>query len=204
MSTLLLIRHGENDFLKQGLLPGQLPGIFLNERGQAQAAALAEGLKGLPVKAIYASPLERAVETAEPLARALNLDIQLRPNLMDANVGEWAGKEIKKLRKLALWKQNQEQPAQARFPGGETVAGQQERIVAEINSISAAHKKEMVAVVFHADPIKLAIGHYIGLPLDKFQKMNIDPGSVSILEVGPRGAQLVALNLKPPFSFPNS
>ena len=91
MPILLLIRHGENIFLKQGRLPGLLPGIRLNKRGQEQAAALAETLKTFPIKAIYASPLERAVETAEPLAQALGLPIQLRPGLVDTDVGEWQG-----------------------------------------------------------------------------------------------------------------
>ena len=104
MPTLLLIRHGENEYVKQGRLPGRLPGIHLNEHGQAQAKALAESLKSLPIRAIYASPLERAIETAEPLAQALGFDIQLRPALLDTHVGEWEGQLLKKLRKLPLWK----------------------------------------------------------------------------------------------------
>jgi probable phosphoglycerate mutase len=104
MPVLLLIRHGENDFVKQGRLPGLMPGIHLNKHGQAQAAALAESLKNLPIRAIYASPLERAMETAEPLAQALGLAIQLRPGLQDTDVGEWQGVQLKKLRKLPLWK----------------------------------------------------------------------------------------------------
>ena len=117
MPTLLLIRHGENDFVKQARLPGRLPGIHLNEHGQEQAAALAESLKNLPIRAIYASPLERAVETAEPLAQALGLPIQLRPGLLDTDVGEWQGLQFKKLRKLPLWKQVQQQPSRSALPG---------------------------------------------------------------------------------------
>ena len=98
MPTLLLIRHGENDFLKQNRLPGRLPDIHLNKHGREQAAALGETLKAFPIRAIYASPLERAVETAEPLAQALGLTIQLRPGLLDTNVGEWEGLLVKELR----------------------------------------------------------------------------------------------------------
>ena len=202
MPTLLLIRHGENEFVKQGRLPGRLPGVHLNEHGQEQAAALAESLKKLPIRAIFASPLERAVETAEPLARALGLAIQLRPGLLDTDVGEWQGLPLRKLRKLPLWKQVQEQPSEVRFPGGESFLELQERLVREIDSIRAAHKqKDMLAVVFHCDPIKLVLAHYIGLPLDSFQKLSVAPGSVSVLWVGKSAGLLAALNLKPPFEL---
>jgi probable phosphoglycerate mutase len=200
MPILLLIRHGENDFVKQNRLPGRLPGIHLNEHGQAQAAALADSLKKLPIKAVYASPLERAVETATPLAQALGLEIQLRPGLLDTHVGEWEGQLLKNLRKLPVWKQVQKQPSAVRFPGGESFLELQERLVTEIELIRRAHKpKELVAVVFHCDPIKLVLAHYIGLPLDGFQKLGVAPGSVSVLMLGKTGAHLAALNLKPPF-----
>ena len=200
MPFLLLIRHGENDFVKQARLPGRVPGIHLNKRGQTQAAAMAESLQNLPIRAIYASPLERAVETAEPLAQALGLEIQLRPGLQDTDVGEWQGTQLKKLRKLALWKQVQQHPSEVRFPGGESFLELQQRQVKEIDLIRAAHKpKEMIAVVFHCDPIKLVLAHYIGLPLDSFQKFVVAPGSVSVLMLGKTGGLLVALNLRPPF-----
>ena len=100
MPILLLIRHGENEFVKQSRLPGRLPGIHLNEHGQEQALALAESLKTMPIRAIYASPLERALETAQPLADALGLAIQLRPGLCAFRAGNpswncrngWSGK----------------------------------------------------------------------------------------------------------------
>jgi len=200
MPTLLLIRHGENDFLKQGRLPGHLPDIHLNARGREQAAALAETLQAQPIRAIYSSPLERAVETAEPLAQALGQPIQLRPGLLDTDVGEWQGLHLRKLRKLLMWKQVQEQPSTFRFPGGESFLEIQERLVSEIESIRRAHKhRDMLAVFFHADPIKLVLAHFLGLPLDNFQKLRVAAGSVSILMVGKSGGQLAALNLEPPF-----
>ena len=200
MPILLLIRHGENDFLKQGRLPGHLPGIHLNKAGHKQAAALAESLKGLPIRAIYSSPLERAVETAEPLSRALGLPVQLRPGLLDTDVGKWEGKQLKKLRKLALWKQVQGQPSQVRFPGGESFQELQARLVGELDAIRRSHKpKDMLVVVFHADPIKLVLAHFLGLPLDNFQKLGVSAGSLSILVAGKSGGMLAALNLKPPF-----
>src|ERR1041384_6184775 len=104
MPLLLLIRHGENDFVKTGKLPGQSAGIHLNERGQKQAQALSDALKEVPIKAIYASPLERALETAEPIAAPHNLQIIQEPNLKDADVGKWQGKSLKALRLTNAWK----------------------------------------------------------------------------------------------------
>ncbi len=196
----MLIRHGENDYLKKGRLAGRLPGVHLNEHGREQASAIADSLKKLPIRAIHASPLERAVETAEPLAQALSLQMQLHPELLDTDVGDWQDMPLKNLRRLALWKQVQENPSRMRFPGGESFLEQQVRLVNEIESILAgAGKKDMLAVVFHADPIKLVLAHYIGLPLDKFQNLGVAPGSVSILVTGKTGSYLAAMNLRPPF-----
>jgi probable phosphomutase (TIGR03848 family) len=202
MPTLLFIRHGENDYLKHNRLAGHLPGIHLNQQGRQQAEKLAQALADASIKAIYSSPLERAVETAEPLARAHRLDVRLRPGLMDTDVGDWADMEIRKLRKNPLWKLVQESPSRVRFPGGESFLELQARLVNEIEAIRAAHRpKDVVAVVFHADPIKVVVAHYIGLPLDHIQKLNVGPGSVTVLSIGAFGAHLIALNLKPPFEF---
>src|SRR3972149_7837837 len=120
MPTLLLIRHGDNDYLVKNLLPGHIPGIHLNERGREQAAELAKTLGQLPVNAIYSSPLERAIETAEPLAKSLGLGIQIRPGLIDTDPGQWAGRSRKILSRTKLWKLIQNTPSQVQFPGGET------------------------------------------------------------------------------------
>jgi broad specificity phosphatase PhoE len=202
MSTLLLIRHGENDFLVKNKLPGRLAGIHLNEHGREQAVILSETLKTLPIKAIYASPLERAVETAEPLAHLLGLDIQLQTGLMDTDVGEWTGRSWKKLSRSTQWKILQKTPSRFQFPGGETFLQIQMRVVAVLDAIATVYKKEVVAVVFHADPIKLASAHYLGLPLDQFQRLTSQPGSVTIFQLNGLNSKLLALNLVPPCSFP--
>ncbi len=200
MPTLLLIRHGENDYLKNNKMPGRLPGIHLNKRGEEQAALLAATLGRLPLTALYASPLERAIETARPLAAALGLEIQIRAELTDTDVGEWTGRSWKALRHLKVWKIIQETPSRFRFPGGESFAECQRRITAALDTIAAAHEAgQIAAVFFHADPIKLALAHYLGLPLDNFQKLNAAPGSVSIISIGAAGARIVSMNLLPPF-----
>jgi broad specificity phosphatase PhoE len=202
MTILLLIRHGENDYLKKGILIGSNIGVHLNSRGREQAAVLAKTLKDLPIKAVYSSPLERALETAEPFATAKKLEINLCPTLRDTDVGDWAGRKLKDLRKFSAWKQVQEKPSTFTFPGGESFIGLQARLVEKIGAIAAAHKqKDLVAIFFHADPIKLVIAHYLELPLDGFQRLRVDTGSISILAIGKTGARLEALNLKPPMSF---
>jgi probable phosphomutase (TIGR03848 family) len=203
MPIFLLIRHGENDYVKAGKLPGRVAGIHLNERGQAQAAALGESLKDAPLAAIYSSPLERALETAAPIAGGRGLEIQLIPDLMDTDVGEWQAQELKKLYKLPEWKTVQQTPSRFTFPGGESFLACQARMVAIFESLAHKHADdEIVAVVFHADPVKLVLAYYLGMPLDTFQRLGCDTASLSILRLGKTGAQVAGMNLKPPFVIP--
>ena len=203
MPLLLLIRHGENDFVKTGKLPGHTPGVHLNERGQKQAQALGEALKNVPIKAIYSSPLERAMETAEPIAAPHHLSIIQEPAFVDANVGKWQGKSLKSLRLTNAWRVVQHSPSRFTFPEGESFIDLQSRIIKALEGIVKKHNKpkDILAVVFHADPIKLAISHFLGLPLDHFQRLSADTGSVSALYVSEMGANLIKLNQRPPFDF---
>lgn len=202
MTLLLLIRHGENEYVKTGRMAGRLPDVHLNERGQQQAQELAEALAMAPIKAIYSSPMERAVETAMPLAQKLGMEISIQPGLVESNIGEWAGLELKAARKFPEWKLVQSAPSRFRFPGGESFVEMQSRLVSEIESIARLHKKdEMVACVSHADPIKLIVAYYMGMPLDHFQRLSCDTGSLSVLALGEAGAALLKLNQRPPFPF---
>lgn len=202
MPLLLLIRHGENEFVKTGKMAGRMPGVHLNERGRKQAEELAAALSDAPLKAIYASPLERALETAEPIATGHKLEVQLRPDLMDTNIGKWQGRTLKQLRRLKKWKIVQQAPSRFTFPEGESFLQNQMRIVSTLDEIAASYKpKDIVAVVFHADPIKLAVAHYLGMPLDHFQRLGCDTASVTVLYVSEMGAHLIKLNQKPPFDF---
>jgi len=202
MPLLLLIRHGENEYVKTGKMAGQLPDVHLNERGREQAAELAKALEHVPLKAIYASPLERAVETAEPIAEGRKLEIQLRPQLMDSDIGKWHGRTLKQVRRIKKWKIVQQAPSRFTFPEGESFLETQTRIASCLDEIAASHKpKDIVAVVFHADPIKLAVAHYLGMPLDHFQRLACDTASVTVLYVSETGAHLLKLNQKPPFDL---
>jgi probable phosphomutase (TIGR03848 family) len=202
MPLLLLIRHGENEYVKTGKMAGRLPGVHLNERGRKQAAELAEALKQVPLKGIYSSPLERALETAEPIAEGRKLEIQLRPDLMDNDIGTWQGRTLKQLRRLKKWKIVQQAPSRFTFPEGESFLEAQTRVASTLDEIAANHKpKDIVAVVFHADPIKLAVAHYLGMPLDHFQRLACDTCSVTVLYLSETGAHLIKLNQKPPLEF---
>lgn len=202
MTILLLIRHGENEYVKTGKLAGRLPGVHLNQRGQNQAAALGEALKDIPLKAVYSSPLERAMETATPIASARSLEIIPEPDLLDVNIGKWQGKSLKVLRLMKAWKIVQHAPSCFRFPEGESFLETQTRIVAALERINQKHKpRDVVAVVFHADPIKLATAYFLGMPLDNFQRLGCDTGSLTVLHIGETGAGLMKLNQSPPFEF---
>ncbi|MBX3047104.1 MAG: histidine phosphatase family protein [Anaerolineales bacterium] len=195
MPTVLLIRHGENDYVKKGRLAGRLPGVHLNARGHAQAAALATALKDVRLAAVYSSPLERAVQTAQPLAAARKLAILKRKGLLESDLGEWQGKLLKTLQRDKRWATLQNKPSLFRFPGGEGMLEQQARLVAEIEALCTMHKsKDAIACVLHADPIKLIIAHYAGMPLDQFQRLSIATASVSTLYIEPGRAMLERLN----------
>lgn len=205
MPIFLLIRHGENDYVKKHRLAGRIPGVHLNANGQKQAQALAEKLGSAPIRAIYSSPLERAVETATPLAQALGLEVQLRPGLLEVDYGEWQDQRLNGLRRNKLWKVVQGAPSRMRFPGGETVAEAQQRICQDLEAIARQHQpKDLVVCVSHSDPIKLAVAYFIGLPLDLFQRLNVAPASLTTLHLGEAGSQLLNLNYEISISFPKS
>ena len=196
MTTFYLIRHGHNDFLGKRKLAGRLPNIHLSEEGRRQAEALGRILSSVKFKALYASPLERAFETAEPLARTQGLDIITREGLLEIGYGSWQGQSLKALRRRKLWPILQKSPSLARFPGGESFPEAQARVVAEIEALRSLHrgKKANIACVFHSDPIKLAIAHYLGQPLDLFQRITISPASISVLAISDSSIHIIVLN----------
>src|SRR3990172_889836 len=127
MTQLLLIRHGENEYTRTGRLAGWTKGVHLNEAGQKQAQALAERLSKAPLTGIYSSPLERALETATPLAKAKGLKVKICEGLGEVRYGEWTGKSLKRLAHTKLWRVVQQQPSAMEFPEGETLRAVQAR-----------------------------------------------------------------------------
>jgi probable phosphoglycerate mutase len=194
MTRLLLIRHATNDMMKDGVLAGWTPGVHLNERGRVEAEALAGRLAQAEIAALYTSPLERALETAEIVAASHNLPVAVREQLGEVRCGRWTGQKIERLRRRRLWRQVQITPSRMRFPGGESMLEVQVRMCAELERLCAAHPRQTVAVVSHADPIKAAVAFHIGLPLDLFQRLVVGPASLTVLELNGVLPRLVCLN----------
>ena len=198
MPTILLIRHGHNEYVGKGRLAGRLPGVHLDELGLTQARALAKALADMPIKAVYSSPLSRAVETAKPIAAAHKLNVINRRGLLEIDVGRWEGRTIKQVARTKLWKSVQHSPSLVRFPEGESFGEAQLRIAGELEDLAAKHKsKEIIVCVGHSDMIKLAVAYYLGLPLDFFQRLIVAPASISTLYIEKAGTRLINLNHNP-------
>jgi probable phosphoglycerate mutase len=191
---ILLIRHGMNDLLVEHRLGGRLPGIHLNAEGQAQAQALGARLANVPLAAVYSSPMERAIETAEPLTAIHGLPLVKMDGLYETDCGEWAGQPVEEVNKHELWRQIQFYASGVRFPGGESVVEVQARMVATLEALRAAHPGQTIVAVSHSDPIKTALVHYLGMPLDLFQRLVINPASVTELVFTPTGPRMVRYN----------
>ncbi len=185
MTQILLIRHAVNDFVKTGKLAGWLPEIHLNDDGKAQAEVLGQRLAEAPIKQLYASPLERTMETAEAIRQYHpTLDIKQIEDIGEVRYGEWEGQEIARLAKTKMWHVVQEYPSRAYFPNGETMREAQMRAVNAMETLALSHPRDLVAVVTHADLIKMVLAHYLGMHLDNFQRIVISPASISSLMLG--------------------
>ncbi len=181
-TRVLLIRHGMNDYVKTHRLAGWTPDVHLNDHGRLQAEAVAERLAPEPIAAVYSSPLDRTVETAEAIALRHQLPVVTVEGIGETHIGEWTGLLVEDLTKTDLWKVIQGAPSRARFPGGESFAEIQGRMVAALDALVANHPEQTIVVVSHSDPIKLAVAFYIGQPLDLFQRLVIQPASITELE----------------------
>ncbi len=179
-TTVLLVRHGTTATTGT-VLPGRAPGLHLADAGRAQAAALAERLRDLPRRpaALYVSPLERARETAAPLAAALGLRPVVERGLLECDFGSWTGKKLAALHRRAEWCAVQHAPSTFRFPDGESFAEMQQRIWTTLERLASRHRNKTVVVVSHADPIKAAVTFAQGVPLDLFQRTVVSPCSLS-------------------------
>jgi probable phosphoglycerate mutase len=189
----VLVRHAVTEQTGP-MLTGRAPGVDLSDDGRRQAKALGERLADAHVAAVYASPIERTAQTAEAIASHHGVEVRELEGVLEADYGEWTGGKLADLAKTELWKTVQRAPSRARFPGGESLAEMQGRMVTALEAVVADHPGEIVAVVSHADPIKAAIAHFTGLHLDLFQRLVVSPASVTIFELSPYGATLVKCN----------
>lgn len=195
MTQILLVRHAVNDFVKTGRLAGWTPGVHLNDEGKAQAEALGQRLAEAPIHNLYASPLERTMETAEAIQRHHpDLAIQSHAGIGEVRYGDWEGASIAALQSRKMWHMVQHYPSRASFPNGETMRGVQERAVNAVEELVARHPRALVVVVSHADLIKMVVAHYMGMHLDNFQRIVISPASITTLMLGYGRPYVVTVN----------
>jgi len=209
VTTVLLVRHGLTA-MTGPILAGRTPGVDLDERGRAQAARVAGRLAGVALKAIVSSPLERCQQTAQAIADVCDATVETEPRLVECGYGDWTGQEIKKLVKDPLWKVVQAHPSAVTFPGeeGEAMRDSQVRAVDAVRSWNAKLGPDAIWLACsHADIIKSVVADALGMHLDTFQRIVIDPCSVTVItytdlrpfvvRVNDTGADLATL-LAPP------
>lgn len=193
MTSLLLIRHGSTGAVDHRLA-GRAPGVHLDETGARQARALAARLAELPIAAVLSSPMERALETAAPIAERLGLEVQRRPALDEIDFGEWTGRTFAELAALPRWRRFNSARSLTRIPGGEHFAEVQARIAGELERICATHPGAIVAAVSHADVIRAALAYLAPVPIDLLLRFEISPASVSAVRLSEDGPRIACLN----------
>jgi probable phosphomutase (TIGR03848 family) len=193
MTTLFLVRHGLTAHTGKRL-SGWAPGIHLSDDGKTQAEEVAEQLSSVPLKAVFSSPIDRAVETARPIAKRHDLDVKIRRGIGEVQYGAWTNRPFKTLTRTKLWAAVQRWPSAARFPEGENLREVQARALTEVERIRAEHPKQAVCCVSHADVIRLLVAHYLGMHIDLFQRIWVGPASVSVVHLSDDGPLVLAVN----------
>jgi probable phosphomutase (TIGR03848 family) len=197
MPLVILVRHGRTPANAQGILAGWTPGVHLDDQGVAQAEAAAERLRPLSLSTIVSSPLERTVQTAEAIDRRQRRapGIALDDRLGECRYGEWTNRPLAELAKSPLWRTVQERPSAVTFPEGESLPQMQARALAAVHEWNARlGDRATYAIVSHGDVIKAILADALGTHLDQFQRIVVDPASVSVIRYGARGVQVLHVN----------
>lgn len=193
MPIFLLIRHGETDYVDE-VLAGRIDAP-LTEFGRRQAQYLAEVLGQKPIRAIYSSPMCRAVETAQPLAEALHLFVEMDPTLTQVDFGEWQGLSFDELTKREDWQAFKKDPSSVRCPGGENMAAVRHRVMLGLQRIASGYEDDDLLGVFaHGSIIRSAIAFFLDMPLEAMNRLTIGTASVSALQVSDHRVRLLQLN----------
>lgn len=193
-TLVLFVRHGQTPTTGKKL-PGRAPGLHLAAKGVTQAERAGERIAALNrISAVYASPMERTQETAAPIAKACKLRVRTHKGLIEADFGEWTGKNLSALRKKPEWATVQRYPSGFRFPGGESFPEMQTRMTGAVADLVSRHPGEAIVAVSHADTIKAALADAAGTPLDLFQRIVVSPCSVSAVLYSPTGPIVLAMN----------
>jgi len=194
MARLVLVRHAPTAETGKTLY-GRLPGHPLSAKGLEMAAEVAERLASVKVSAVYASPLERAMQTAEIIATRQRKRALPHDGLIEVDYGTWAGRSLRSLYKLKAWRTVVTTPSRVSFPQGESLLEAQTRMVRACQDLAGRHRNQAVLAVSHADMIKAALSHYLGQPLDLFNRIAVAPASVTVIDLPESGApRVVTIN----------
>jgi broad specificity phosphatase PhoE len=195
MTSFLLVRHTAHDFLTRGVIAGRQPGVHLNAVGREKAAQLAESLSILPIEAIYCGPLERARETAEPLARKLDQTLHIAVEFDEIDPGDWTNRTFAELDRLPEWQRWNTFRSSTTPPNGEPMLDVQRRAVGKISVLRDRHR--FVAIFSHGDVIRAVVAHFLGLHIDLYARLEIDPGSLSLIELSENWVRVRFVNAMP-------
>jgi broad specificity phosphatase PhoE len=195
-TTIVLIRHGAHDLLGQKIA-GRMAGVGLNPAGHAQAGGLCERLAHWRIAAIYSGPLRRVQETAAPLGRSLGMKVEIEPAFDEIDFGRWTGLGFDVLREDRMWDRWNRRRGVASCPEGESCADVHARVARGLEQLARRHPEEAIAVVTHGDVIKAAVALTLGLSLDRHDRFEIEPASLTVLLYGDWGTKLLKLNEEP-------
>jgi broad specificity phosphatase PhoE len=195
MTTVLLIRHGMTDAVGQRIA-GWTPGVLLNEQGRGQVDLLSQELSTVRFDAIVSSPLERALATAMTIASPHGIEVTQREGLGEVRFGDWTGKTLKELDEDERWRRWNAIRSCGRAPGGESMLDVQQRMFNELTLARAAWPDGTVALVGHADAIRSLLVYLLGMSMDVFPRLRIDPASVSIVRMSDWSLEVAGINLQ--------
>ena len=194
MTTVFhLVRHAAHDRVGSTLC-GRIPGVSLGALGREQAGRLGQRFARESIASVQSSPLERARETAEPIAAGTGCSVEINEGIVEIEFGTWSGRTFAELDGDPAWTAWNGARAFARPPGGETMLEAQSRIVHAMERLRSAYPEKAVVLVSHSDVIKAALLYHLGLPVDAYPRIEIEPASISTLVVGDWGAKVVRLN----------
>jgi probable phosphomutase (TIGR03848 family) len=194
MTLFFLVRHAVTAHTNKRL-SGWMPDVPLTELGTEQAESVARRLQDIEFDAVYSSPIQRAVETARPIARAQGLKVLIRDAIGEVDYGDWTGRSLRTLARTKLWSRVQKFPSDIAFPAGESLREVQSRAITELERFREAFPAGKVCVVSHGDVIRLAIAHYAGVHIDLFQRIHVGPASVSVIGVSDEGPSIFSVNI---------
>lgn len=192
-TTFYLVRHAAHDRVGT-VLCGRMPGVHLGSAGKAQAECLARRFADVEVAGIYTSPLERALETAQPIASCLGQSLRVCDAISEIEFGLWSGMSFDSLDRDPLWSSWNASRGTNRAPKGETMLEAQGRIVGAMEQMRTCHAERSVILVSHSDVIKAALLYYLGMPIDAYGRIEVEPASISTLVVGEWGSKLIRMN----------